>query len=134
MSTTNTSTTSKSNNNKKQKKRKRSTTPEYQQTPIPTSLRRLGLSIRHSIPIMHLDQVNDSNYEEAARFYAANYGEEKEVKVEYQVKLGDCYYYGYGVKQNYKKAFELYRLAAGVPTKYPLAQLKLADCYFLGKE
>jgi len=45
--------------------------------------------------------------------------------------LGECYYYGYGVKQNYKKAFMYYSIAAEQDNVN--AMLQLAECFRLGQ-
>ena len=47
-----------------------------------------------------------------------------------QVRLGECYEYGYGVTQDYKKAIRLYRMAADKGN--PEAQYLLGHCYEYG--
>ena len=46
-------------------------------------------------------------------------------------RLGRCYYKGYGVKENDKKAFELYQKAAR--QDYAKAMYQLGKCYLKGK-
>ena len=48
-----------------------------------------------------------------------------------QEKLGDCYYKGVGVAQDYEKAVYWYTKAA--EQGYPYAQKKLGDCYYKGE-
>ena len=48
-----------------------------------------------------------------------------------QIKLGDCYYDGKGLIQNYEKAFEWYQLAANQGN--PEAQNNIGYCYYSGK-
>ena len=48
-----------------------------------------------------------------------------------QIELGDCYYYGKGVKQNYTEAVKWYKKAA--KQGYADAQTMLSICYYLGE-
>ena len=48
-----------------------------------------------------------------------------------QFNVGQAYYYGHGVQQNYQKAFAWYTKAA--KQDYSLAQIQLAEMYFSGK-
>ena len=48
-----------------------------------------------------------------------------------QFNVGQAYYYGHGVKQDYKQAYEWYVQAAN--QDYSLAQMQLANMYFSGK-
>ena len=43
--------------------------------------------------------------------------------------VGECYFYGIGVEQNYTKAFDWYRKGADGNMQ---ARKRLADCYALG--
>jgi hypothetical protein len=44
--------------------------------------------------------------------------------------MGVCYYYGYGVKQDYREAVKYFRRAAENGEEY--AYLNLASCYLYG--
>lgn len=70
--------------------------------------------------------------DEEKAFYWASQAAKKDPK-EYTVLLGDCYYYGIGVQQDYKKAFELYREQAKAwGDKDDISCERLAECYRTG--
>ena len=51
-------------------------------------------------------------------------------EVEAQNNLGECYYYGHGVEQDFKKAVYWYTKAA--EQNFGFAQKLLGNCYLLG--
>ena len=48
-----------------------------------------------------------------------------------QNELGDCYYFGKGVEENYDKAFDWFKKSA--EQGYPAAQFNLGLCFYYGK-
>lgn len=69
----------------------------------------------------------NKNYEAAAEYYEKSANQNN---IGAQIKLGDCYYYGRGVRRNYSTAAQWYEKAAKQGDKE--AQIDLAECYYDG--
>ena len=55
------------------------------------------------------------------------------VDLEAPIKLGDCYYHGWGCSQNYYKAFQWYKKACEEEYALDEAKFKLGFCYWNGE-